>query len=115
MKDGVRNRVLHICPYMHPNAGGPPVVVDRLCRLSPTFGWDASVITTSLYSNDKGEELQQSLGVHFDVTVLPIRGPRGLKYAQGATAAIDTAVRTADVIHLHALWDPLNTIARKAC
>ena len=108
-------RVLHICPYMHPSAGGPPVVVERLCSLTPSEGWDATVITTSLYCEDDGENLRNSLRQHIDVKVLPIRRPRILKQACGAVDAIDKAVRLADVVHLHTLWHPLNAITRKAC
>jgi glycosyltransferase involved in cell wall biosynthesis len=100
---------------MHPSAGGPPIVVERLCLLTPSDGWDASVITTSLYCDDDGRELENSLRQRIDAKVLPINKPRLLKRAHGATDAIDTAVRVADVVHLHTLWHPLNTIARKAC
>ena len=108
-------RVVHICPYMHPSAGGPPVVIERLCQLAPSQGWDASVITTSLYCDDDGETLQGLLRQRIEATVLPIRSPRILKHASGAVEAIDEAVGLADVIHLHTLWHPLNAIARKAC
>jgi glycosyltransferase involved in cell wall biosynthesis len=108
-------RVLHICPYMHPSAGGPPVVVERLCSLMPSEGWDTAVITTSLHCDDDGENLQSSLRQRLDVKVLPISAPRALKRANRAVEMIDKAVQQADIIHLHTLWHPLNTIARKAC
>ena len=108
-------RVLHICPYMHPSAGGPPVVVERICSLAPSEGWEASVITTSLYCEDDGAALQDAMRERIELQILPIRGPDILKYAQGAAPAIDRAVSRADVVHLHTLWHPLNAIARKAC
>jgi glycosyltransferase involved in cell wall biosynthesis len=104
-----------VCPYMHPSAGGPPIVVDRLSLLMPSEGWDASVITTSLYCNDDGSELERSLRQRIDVTVLPISKPRMLKRARRAKEVIDKTVRVADIVHLHTLWHPLNAIARKAC
>jgi glycosyltransferase involved in cell wall biosynthesis len=110
-----RLRVLHVCPYMHPSAGGPPIVVERLCLLTPSEGWDASVIATSLYCNDDGSELEKSLRQRIDVTILPISKPRMLKRARRAKEIIDKAVRVADIVHLHTLWHPLNAIARKAC
>ena len=100
---------------MHSSAGGPPIVVERLCFLTPSEGWDAGVITTSLYCNDDGSELQKSLRQRIDVTVLPVSMPRMLKRARHAKEAIDEAVRVADIVHLHTLWHPLNAIARKAC
>ena len=100
---------------MHPFAGGPPIVVERLCLLTPSEGWDASVITTSLFCNDDGSELESSLRQRIDVTVLPISKPRMLKRAYRDKEVIDKAVRVADIVHLHTLWHPLNAIARKAC
>jgi glycosyltransferase involved in cell wall biosynthesis len=100
---------------MHPSAGGPPVAVERLCLLAPSVGWDASIITTSLYCDDDGSELENSLGRRIDVKVLPVSKPRILRQAYGANDVVDKAVRVADIVHLHTLWHPLNTLARKAC
>jgi glycosyltransferase involved in cell wall biosynthesis len=100
---------------MHPYAGGPPVVVERLCLLAPSLGWDASIITTSLYCDDDGSELENFLGRRIDVKVLPVSKPRFLKRAYGASDTVDEGVRAADIVHLHTLWHPLNAIARKAC
>jgi glycosyltransferase involved in cell wall biosynthesis len=108
-------RVLHVCPYMHPSAGGPPIVVERLCLLAPSEGCDASVITTSLYCEDDGSELQIKLRERIDAKVLPIGRSRFLKQVYGAGDAVDKAVRVADIVHLHTLWHPLNAMARKAC
>jgi glycosyltransferase involved in cell wall biosynthesis len=90
-------------------------VVERLCTFSGAEGYEASVITTSLYCADDGAELQSALRKRIDATVLPIREPRFLKRAEGARQAIDEAVSRADVVHLHTLWHPLNGIARRAC
>ena len=90
-------------------------MVERLCLFSRAEGCEASVITTSLYCSDDGTELESALRERIDATVLPIRSPRFLKHAEGAKRAIDEAVERADVVHLHTLWHPLNTISRKAC
>lgn len=108
-------RVLHVCPYMHPAAGGPPVVVGRLATDAGSFGWEASVLTTSLMCNDDGRALGAGLGQSLDVEVLPIDRPRFLGHASRANAAMDLAVRNADIVHVHTLWHPLNTIARCTC
>jgi glycosyltransferase involved in cell wall biosynthesis len=101
---------------MHPAAGGPPIVVERLCLLAPSEGWESSVVTTSLYCEDDGSELQKKLRDEgIDAEVLPIGMPRFLKRARGSHHAVDEAVRLADIVHLHTLWHPLNSIARKAC
>ena len=100
---------------MHPKAGGPPVVVERLSTSMRSEGWDASTITTSLYCGDRGQELQSALGKHLDVRVLPISGAHMLRRARGASDAIEEAVGEADVVHLHTLWNPLTATARKIC
>jgi len=100
---------------MHPAAGGPPVVVEKLASLMPLKGWEASVITTSLYCNDDGQTLLESIGQKIDLKVLPERWPRFMKRFRRAAEEIDEALKHADLVHLHTLWNPLNTIARKAC
>jgi glycosyltransferase involved in cell wall biosynthesis len=90
-------------------------VVERLCSFLREEGWESSVITTSLYCNDDGTELQCALRERIDATVLPIRGPRFFKRAECARHVIDKAVSRADVVHLHTIWHPLNTVSRKAC
>jgi glycosyltransferase involved in cell wall biosynthesis len=107
--------VLHICPYMHPSAGGPPVVVERLAALAPNHGWRASVITTSLFCDDNGSALETQLNHRINASVLPCDRPRALGLASAAAAVIDRGVRESDFVHLHTLWHPLNTLARRAC
>ncbi|MCL5776848.1 glycosyltransferase [Limibaculum sp. FT325] len=100
---------------MHPSAGGPPVVVRRLAENASRFGWDASILTTSLMCPDDGTELYAELSREFDIKVLPIDRPRLLGHASTAAEALNDAVRAADLVHIHTLWHPLNTIARRAC
>jgi glycosyltransferase involved in cell wall biosynthesis len=77
-------------------------------------GWQAAVITTTLYCEDSGDNLQTLLR-NIDAKVLPTRGPQSIKQVSGAHEAIEEGVQQADIVHLHTLWHPLNTIARKAC
>lgn len=111
----VRRRVLHVCPYMHPFAGGPPVVVERLSMHAAAYGWDASVLTTSFMCPDDGRALAADLGSRLEIEVLPIDRPRIMGHASRAEAAMDAAVRKADIVHVHTLWHPLNVFARRAC
>src|SRR4051812_35169413 len=108
-------RVLHITPYMHPSAGGPPVVVDRLLSFAPTIGWTGSVITTSLFCDDDGSELQRILNDRFEASVLKQNwtGFRGL--ASDAAHAIEAGVRRSDIVHVHGLWHPFSSLAGRAC
>jgi glycosyltransferase involved in cell wall biosynthesis len=68
-----------------------------------------------LFCSDDGAELAASFEGRLHVTVLPANRPRVLGLSSRAAAAIDEAVRSADIVHLHTLWHPLNTVARRAC
>jgi glycosyltransferase involved in cell wall biosynthesis len=100
---------------MHPSAGGPPVVVERLAACGQELGWQATVITTSLLCPDGGEQLASALQDRVEAVILPVDRPRILGLSSKAPEVIGHAVRNADIVHLHTLWHPLNTIARKAC
>ena len=100
---------------MHPTAGGPPMVVKRLAELSYNYGWHARVITTSLYCGDDGQSLEESLRRRIDAQVLACDRSRMGGLASSAGKIIEDGVGAADIVHLHTLWHPLNTIARRAC
>lgn len=108
-------KVLHVIPYMHPSAGGPPVVVERLAEQAPSGGWNASVITTFRFCQDDGSELEKSLRQRMDITVLRRKWGSLFQLQRETVEAVRQAVRRANLVHLHTLWHPLNTIARKAC
>ena len=100
---------------MHPLAGGPPVVVERLAASAEVLGWKAKVLTTSLLCEKNGTDLASMLGSRIDVRVLPVDRLRAFGLSSEAPAAIFNSVRDTDIVHLHTLWHPLNTIARHAC
>lgn len=106
---------LHIIPYMHPAAGGPPVVVERLVEQAPANSWSSSVLTTSQFCEDDGHALEIALRERLEVTVLPQERPRLLGLDARAEDRLDDCVRRADIVHIHTLWHPLNTAARRAC
>ena len=108
-------KVLHITPYMHPSAGGPPVVVERLAAFAGENNWHARVITTSQFCEDNGAGLETALQRSIDATVVAADRPRAFGLSSQAEKAINDGVREADIVHLHTLWHPLNTIARRAC
>jgi glycosyltransferase involved in cell wall biosynthesis len=64
---------------------------------------------------DGGRTLATDLGRRIDIEVLPIDRPRIMGHASWAKAAMDAAVREADIVHVHTLWHPLNAVARRAC
>src|SRR5436853_100264 len=53
---------------MHPHAGGPPVVVDRLCQRLAGRGWDVRVIATDSMADGK-ESWQQRYREHYPLEI----------------------------------------------
>ncbi len=108
-------KVLHVCPYMHPAAGGPPVVVEQLCAHQAKVGWASSVISTSLYCGDDGRALQGDLSRMIDATILPCEKFRYWGGASRVRETLGKGVKDADIVHLHTLWHPFNGLARSLC
>jgi glycosyltransferase involved in cell wall biosynthesis len=106
--------ILHVIPYMHPSAGGPPVVVENFIRESNRLGHRSQIISTPSYCNgDQGnllerlEQLAPTTFLNF-LEILPALSRTG-------AAKINKHVRQADIVHVHTLWSPLNVAARYAC
>lgn len=99
-------RVLHVTPYLTPEAGGPPVVVERLADHAAEAGWAAGILTTAELTGDHGAALRRARP---EATVLPSQ--RAALTQRGAVAR---AVAGADILHLHTLWSPLCAMAARA-
>ena len=106
--------ILHVIPYMHASAGGPPVVVENFIAEANRLGHCSEVVSTLSYCNgDEGalrERLEKLAPTTFltGLETIPVIGRSG-------AAQIDAHVRRADVVHVHTLWSPLNLLARYAC
>jgi glycosyltransferase involved in cell wall biosynthesis len=106
--------ILHVIPYMHASAGGPPVVVENFIAEARRLGHCSEIVSTLDYCNgDEGtlrKRLQQLAPTTFltRLETIPVIGRSGV-------AKIDTHVRRADIVHVHTLWSPLNVAARYAC
>ena len=106
--------ILHVIPYMHPSAGGPPVVVENFIS--------------------RGKSLRPPLADHFDTELLQRRREQFAEapgaacsddfsdrletlpvLSRSGAAKINAHVRRADIVHVHTLWSPLNVSARYAC
>jgi glycosyltransferase involved in cell wall biosynthesis len=106
--------ILHVIPYMHPSAGGPPVVVENFIRESNRLGHRSQIISTPAYCNgDQGillkrlEQLAPTTFLNF-LEILPVLSRAG-------AAKINAHAKQADIVHVHTLWSPLNVSARYAC
>jgi len=118
MPDGVGRRemgerhVLHVSPYIHPAAGGPPIVVERWAELAPPHGWRAHVLSTPALSPDGGRSLMAAAAGRYEMSLVS----SALEALWGSgRAKIHRLVRDADIVHLHTMWSPLNAIVARVC
>ena len=106
--------ILHVIPYMHPSAGGPPVVVENFITETNRLGHRSQIISTPSYCNGDESNLQKRLEQLAPTTFL-----NGLEtlpvLSRTGAAKINAHVRQADIVHVHTLWSPLNVSARYAC
>jgi glycosyltransferase involved in cell wall biosynthesis len=101
-------RVLHVTPYFAPafRYGGPPRSILGLCRGLVEAGVDVEVFTTTA---NGGEPLPAAPGgvMYEDVPVryFPLAWPQRYWRANGLRAALRSAADSADLIHVHGLWN----------
>jgi glycosyltransferase involved in cell wall biosynthesis len=106
--------ILHVTPYMHPSAGGPPVVVENFIREANRLGHRSQIISTPSYCDGDKNNLQKRLEQLAPITFLSALETLPSLSRTGA-ASIDAHVQRADIVHVHTLWSPLNVSARHAC
>jgi glycosyltransferase involved in cell wall biosynthesis len=104
-------RILHVVPYMHPRAGGPPVVVEKLVRLASGLGHESEIISTPRYCNGDEAELLARLNEIAPTTFLASSAG---SYWE-ARREISDRVKSSDIVHVHTLWNPINILVRRAC
>ena len=107
-------RVLHVIPYMHPSAGGPPVVVENFVRETLGLGHESEVVTTAMLCRDDATELLQRLNRLAPTSFLP-GSPALAPWSGAAQAHLRSRVQAADIVHVHTLWSPINVAVRREC
>jgi glycosyltransferase involved in cell wall biosynthesis len=107
-------KILHVIPYMHPRAGGPPVVVENLVRESDRLGHHSRIITTRAYCGNDADDLVRRLN-ELVPTIFLRRAEILPAFSRIAHSKIGVQVHDADIVHLHTLWNPLNISVRRAC
>lgn len=102
-------RILHVTPYFAPAYcyGGPPRSILGLSRALLARQVEVEVITTTA---NLPHELEPSPDSAVLVDGIPTRRfsrtfPRRFFGASGLSAALDQAVRKADLVHVHGLWN----------
>jgi glycosyltransferase involved in cell wall biosynthesis len=107
-------RILHVIPYMHPSAGGPPVVVEHLTREASKLGHLSEIISTPLFCVGDERVLLQRLNELAPTTFLSRFWPIDLLSKLHRRQLVQS-ICAADIVHIHTLWNPLNTIVRQEC
>lgn len=106
--------ILHVIPYMHPSAGGPPVVVENIVRELNRLGHRSRIISTSAYCRNDEAQLLDRLN-ELAPTIFLTRADVLPVFNRSGRSNIGVHVREADIVHVHTLWTPLNIAARHAC
>lgn len=106
-------KVLHVCPYLHPRAGGPAILVPVYSRLLSQHGWNASILTTDWYSPGGCTEIRQNFRNDLDVTVLATGSNRLLVFQKDRYQTAQEAFSKVDIFHVHGLWHPLGLMVRQ--
>lgn len=110
--ESVGRRVLHVSPYMHPAAGGPPVVVERWAEFGDAHGWRSSVLSTPAFAEGKGGSLLAAADGRYDLAL--VSSAVDVLWGAGRET-LSGLLRTADVVHLHTMWSRLNAVVATAC
>ena len=102
-------RVVHVCAYFAPAFvyGGPPRSVFDLCRAQIEEGADVQVVTTTANGD---AELSDAVVARGEYEGVPVRycargWPKWMFNAPTLGATIADALRDADVLHIHGLWN----------
>jgi len=98
-----------VCAYFAPAFvyGGPPRSIFGLCRAQRDAGIDVRVITTTANGDS---ELSDAVVARGEYEGIPVRycaraWPRSIFHAPSLGDAVAAALRDADVLHIHGLWN----------
>ena len=108
-------RAVHLIPYMHPTAGGPPVVADRFCRHLASLGCDCEIITSNSYARATDLSWVASYQAPYKMTVLDSVGPDGFGYARRLRKTLQRRLASTDIVHIHNLWSHFNVVGSSVC
>lgn len=105
--------VLHVMPAIDPKVGGP-IAMAGLAAAQRRAGMDVTMLAVTRPGNDLAVARQlESAGVK--VTLVGPVGSRSDEARALGAGVLDDAVRAADVVHLHALWEEAQYRAARAC
>ncbi len=100
---------------MHPQAGGPPVVVDRFSRELVRRGHQVTVMTTDALAPDGNDGWERTYDGGYELAVFPAYRRHVFGYSPSLKTALNKRVAEFDIVHLHNLWGYTNIAATSAC
>jgi glycosyltransferase involved in cell wall biosynthesis len=90
------------------------VAVEKFIQESNRFGCVSEIITTSLFCDGDVSAVMERLNTFAMTTCLAHRGFE-LLLSQPTRQKIVERIKSADIVHVHTLWNPLNTLVRSGC
>src|SRR5271163_1113870 len=101
--------VLHVIASLNPAAGGPPMVAARLAAAQARLGCRCTIVSYRFPLAER--EIESSLGTIPDFASVHCEFLRPLTrrerlLARGARRDLLPLMQTADIVHLHGVWDP---------
>src|SRR4051812_13688185 len=104
-------RILHVISSIDPSYGGPSAAFAGLVSAQAAAGLQVTALAPAAGDTNLSlKETMTAAGAKVRV-VLPDGGGAG---TGGLAAAVTEAVAAADVVHIHALWEPIQRLAAAA-
>jgi glycosyltransferase involved in cell wall biosynthesis len=88
--------------------------VEKFIQESNRSGCASEIVTTSLFCDDDPSTLFKRLNDFATTTCLAQRSA-GLLLSQTARQKIVERIQVADIVHVHTVWNPMNTLVRWGC
>jgi len=107
-------RILHVIPYLHPSAGGPPVVVEHFVKETAKHGISSEIVSAPLFCNGDEVHILQKFNNLAPTSFLPSSGMFAT-LRRSSRVKLGECIRIADLVHLHTIWNPINIIVRQEC
>lgn len=106
-------RVLHVIPTLETASGGPLAILFGLAASQVGEALDVSVLATFVGVESRAiTEQIRRLGVNVTI-VGPVRGK--LMKHPALAESVRRGVRTADIVHIHGIWEELQHQTARAC
>jgi glycosyltransferase involved in cell wall biosynthesis len=102
-------RIVHVIESLDPRTGGPPAVAARLASAQAALGHQVTL--AAVFSPEHERMIRESLagipGIQAVsiVALPPTGGPLGGLLLGRLTRAVAEHARSADVVHIHGVWD----------